>query len=205
MSFPNIPNVTPMINITQDQAISLLLASIAFEELGLSHILNAEGEKIQSVVGTLPGLTPTIVPIGDLQAIDTSVATTLKTIIKKEMLLEFKLENLIQLIQVTTCPCTITLDVTAIGFPDLHVETVDGNLEVTLSVTTVNLGPVAQSIVDCEPNIPSVTIAANNIMIGEDMISFLITITTSGPEGTITVGPSPFHITGTSTIMCSLS
>jgi hypothetical protein len=98
MSFPNIPNVTASITITRGQAINLLLASIAFEELGLAHIINAEGEKIQSVVGTLPGLTPTVPSITDLQAIDTSVSTTLKNVIKKEMLLEFKLDDLITLI-----------------------------------------------------------------------------------------------------------
>jgi hypothetical protein len=99
VSFPNIPNVTPSITITAGQAVTLLLASIAFEELGLAHIINAEGEKIQSVLGTLPGLTPTVVSVPDLVTIDNAVVTTLKTIIKKEMLLEFKLENLIELIE----------------------------------------------------------------------------------------------------------
>jgi hypothetical protein len=209
MSFPNIPNVTSVINITQGQTIDLLLASIAFEELGLSHILNAEGEKIQSVVGTLPGLTPTVVPIGDLQAIDTSVATTLKTIIKKEMILEFKLENLIQLIQVavppTVCPCTITLDVAAI---EVIILTVNGNIDVIFEKTVAHLGPVSQSIVDCEPNLPSVTIAANDIPIGTAIISFSVTITPSGPEGTITLTfegtTTTENVVGISTIMCSL-
>jgi hypothetical protein len=208
MSFPNIPNVTPMISITQGQAIDLLLASIAFEELGLSHILNAEGEKIQSVVGTLPGLTPTVVPIGDLQAIDTSVTNTLHHIIKKEMLLEFKLEDLIQLIQLTICPCTVTFTVSSISA--VIIQTVDGNIEISGFVGFANLGPVAQFIIDCEPNIPSVTIAANNIMIGESEVSFSLTITTGGPEGTITVKtdggpPVTTPLTGVSTIVCSLS
>ncbi|HUS88115.1 MAG TPA: hypothetical protein VMW91_01900 [Desulfosporosinus sp.] len=59
MSFPNIPDVTPNININVEDAINLLLASIAFEELGLAHVINAEAEKIQFVLGTLKGQTTT--------------------------------------------------------------------------------------------------------------------------------------------------
>lgn len=94
MSFPNIPNITPSISISRGDVINLLLASIALEELGLAHIVNAEAEKIQFVVGTLSGPhgTPSI---ADLIAIDQSVQTTLKDVIKKEMLLEFKLDEVL--------------------------------------------------------------------------------------------------------------
>ena len=36
--------------------VNQILSSIAMEELGMSHILNAEGEKLQYILGTLPGL-----------------------------------------------------------------------------------------------------------------------------------------------------
>jgi hypothetical protein len=98
MSFPNIPSVTSNISLTLTQATNLLLASIAFEELGLAHVLNAEGEKIQSVLGTLPGLTATMPSISVLEAIDTSLSGVLQTVIKKEMLLGFKLEDILGLI-----------------------------------------------------------------------------------------------------------
>jgi hypothetical protein len=96
LSFPNIPNVTPSIEITRQEVINLLLASIAFEELGLAHIINAEAEKIQFVLGTLNGvnLSPTI---EDLIALNKSVDTTLKNVIKKEMLLQFKLEEVLEI------------------------------------------------------------------------------------------------------------
>lgn len=57
MSQANLPNITPTISIARDDAVNLLLSSIAMEELGLSHIINAEGEKLQYILGTLPGVT----------------------------------------------------------------------------------------------------------------------------------------------------
>ncbi|HPB48116.1 MAG TPA: hypothetical protein PLX16_05830, partial [Exilispira sp.] len=65
MSFPTIPDITPTININRSDVINLLLASIAFEELGLAHIINAEAEKIQYILGTLSEQTPTEPPTQD--------------------------------------------------------------------------------------------------------------------------------------------
>lgn len=83
---PNVPDVTPEITITREQAITLIIASIAFEELGLAHIINAEGEKIQTGLGLAT-------TIDDLVIINNSVERTLRNVIKKEMLLQFKLED----------------------------------------------------------------------------------------------------------------
>jgi hypothetical protein len=100
MSQPNIPNITPVISVSITDAITLLLSSIALEELSLAHIMNAEAEKIQLVVGTLTSgnsLTPSTVTISDLLTIDNSVDQTLKEVIKKEMLLQFKFDNILKL------------------------------------------------------------------------------------------------------------
>jgi len=99
MGYPNIPNITPEINITREDVINLLLASIAFEELGLAHLINAEAEKIQAVLGTLPppGDNITGTTLNDLLNINLSVRKTLQDIIKKEMLLQFKLENVLEI------------------------------------------------------------------------------------------------------------
>lgn len=96
MSYPNIPDVKPKIEICREDVKNLLLASIAFEELGLAHIINSEAEKIQYVLGTLPGHThPGQPTMEDLEKIDRSVDHMLRTVIKKEMLLEFKLDDTI--------------------------------------------------------------------------------------------------------------
>ena len=113
MSFPNIPDVNPIINFRQEDAVNLLLASIAFEELGLAHLINAEAEKIQFVLGTLPGRTPTTPPtIDDLLTINRSVEQILRDVIKKEMLLQFKLEDVISISTTTSTSTTTTTTTT---------------------------------------------------------------------------------------------
>lgn len=94
MSFPNIPPVSPAIEIDREDAINLLLASIAFEELGLAHLINAEAEKIQYALGTLTEVTPEVPPtLDELIELNQSVNGVLRSAIKTQMLLQFKLED----------------------------------------------------------------------------------------------------------------
>ena len=79
------PVITPG-TVTREQAISDLIESVALQETGLSHILNAEGEKIQAIVA-LPGVTP-----DQLLAVNTSVQNTINAISRLEMILHSKLE-----------------------------------------------------------------------------------------------------------------
>lgn len=97
MSFPNIPTVSPTINLNRTQVINLLLASIAFEELGLAHIINAEAEKLQAVLGTLEGFSVTASSISQLLSVNQSVNRTLQTALKTQMLLQFKLEDVLDI------------------------------------------------------------------------------------------------------------
>ena len=100
MSYPNIPDVTPTIDVNGADIINLLLASIAFEELGLAHIINSEAEKIQYVLGTLEGQTQPETPptIPQLLTINRSVDQSLRSVIKTQMLLQFKLEDILTII-----------------------------------------------------------------------------------------------------------
>ena len=134
LSFPNIPNITPAISITTEQTIPLLLSSIALEELALAHIINAEAEKLQFVLGTLPTgteLSPAVVSLAELFAVDSSVQRTLRDVIKKEMLLEFKFENVLDLIGTLPCQPMIQMtstEVTPCLFNNIGTVTCSGQL-----------------------------------------------------------------------------
>lgn len=90
MSMPNIPDIKPDIRLKRYDVINLLLASIALEEIGLAHLINAEGEKLQKAIEHAKCM-------NDLLETNKSVEKMLKTIIKKEMLLQFKLEEVLEI------------------------------------------------------------------------------------------------------------
>ena len=97
MSMPKIPDINPDINIDRDDAINIIIMSIAMEELALAHILNAEGEKLQYVLGTLEGREPGEITICDIMSVNRSIQKTLRDVMKTEMLLQLKLEDAIEL------------------------------------------------------------------------------------------------------------
>ena len=88
MSQPNFPQIDPPL--TRDGSVNEIIASIAAEELSLSHILNAEGEKLQFVLGTLPGLSGGA-DIEDVLDVNRSVQRTLDEITRQQLLLGAKL------------------------------------------------------------------------------------------------------------------
>ncbi|WP_249028699.1 hypothetical protein [Tannockella kyphosi] len=71
--------------LTRDEAITDIIESVALEQTALSHILNAEGEKIQAVVAMED------VDLETLVAINTSVESMVKTITQLEAVLRSKL------------------------------------------------------------------------------------------------------------------
>lgn len=89
------PEISPS-NTSPCQAITDLLESVALQEAGIAHIINAEGEKIQYALGLIPGLTqPASIP--DLLSINDSVRKTLTSITNKEIVLQSKLQNILDL------------------------------------------------------------------------------------------------------------
>ncbi|MEM1483323.1 hypothetical protein V6615_00435 [Oscillospiraceae bacterium PP1C4] len=87
---------------TRCQAITDIIESVALEQTALSHILNAEGEKIQKVVAIVSA-TP-----DQLLAVNKSVKSMVNAITRLEMVLQSKLEMFEDCL-CTTCPVvTIT-------------------------------------------------------------------------------------------------
>ena len=78
------PVITPSTT-TRSQAITDIIESVALQETALSHILNAEGEKIQKMVA-MQDVTPDV-----LLATNKSVESMVNAVSKLEMILHSKL------------------------------------------------------------------------------------------------------------------
>lgn len=133
MSFPTVPDINPNINIKQEDAIVLLLISIALEEISLSDLINAEAKKINFVVGEC-GCNES--SIQDLKDINRSVNRTLQDIIKLQMLLQFKLENVIDIVSLTTSTSTSTTTTTSTSTTTTSTSTTASSTSTTTSSST---------------------------------------------------------------------
>lgn len=94
MSMPSFPPCGA--DMTKDEALTMIIASIAMEELALSHIVNAEGEKLQYVLGTLPGSRKPCASTQEILAVNQSAAALLDTVMQSQMLLKGKLEKALE-------------------------------------------------------------------------------------------------------------
>lgn len=92
---PNIPNITPIIDIDREDSINMLLASIALEEMGLAHIINAEGEKIQYLLNSD---VHKLASPAEIKDINLGVERVIRETMKLQMLLQEKLESVTRLI-----------------------------------------------------------------------------------------------------------
>ena len=84
-------------SLPQISAVFHILASIAMEEIELSHIINIEGEKIQHILSTLENFgladTPTI---NEVLHINQSVKETLRQVAFNQMILSAKMTDVLK-------------------------------------------------------------------------------------------------------------
>lgn len=93
MSMPSFPPNGA--DLTREEALTMIIASIAMEELALSHILNAEGEKLQYILGTLPGPSPCACP-QDVLDVNKSVTALVEAVTENQILLKNKLAQVLE-------------------------------------------------------------------------------------------------------------
>lgn len=107
----SMPRITIPDTVTEENALANIIASIALEEAALAHIINAEGEKIQRVVGTftpegatepLPLDTPATAE--DMQAINATVGDMMGTISNIETSLHNKLRTVLAVLDIPEAP-----------------------------------------------------------------------------------------------------
>ena len=91
MSLPTLPVMPPHCNV--EGALCQILLSIAMEEIGLSHIINAEGEKLQYILGTLPGTRHPNPSVSQVLAVNESVKDMLQQVAFNQMLLNAKMSS----------------------------------------------------------------------------------------------------------------
>ncbi len=94
MSLPSFPNIDPPIQ--RENAVNQILSSIAMEELSLSHILNTEGEKLQYILGALPGLSGPAATVEDVLSANESVRNLLKTAVQNQLFLRSKMQGALE-------------------------------------------------------------------------------------------------------------
>lgn len=99
MSMPSIPDMNPNINLNIEDSAKLLFNSIAMEEIGLSHIVNAEGEKLQYILGTLKDEKNSCSPANtcELLKVNKYVDRILREVLKNQMVLQMKMEDTMDL------------------------------------------------------------------------------------------------------------
>lgn len=91
MSLPQFPK--PDTILSRDQALDAIITSIAMEEVALSHIINAEGEKIQHV---LQAALENKADISDVLKVNESVTLMLEQVNDMQIILKSKLRLALQ-------------------------------------------------------------------------------------------------------------
>lgn len=102
---PNFPPIDPALS--QESALNMILHSIALEETALSHVINAEGEKVQAVVTAMErnchchGS-----DISELLEVNKSVYDVLEQVKDIQMLLKSKMTRTLEHLPKPPAPCS---------------------------------------------------------------------------------------------------
>jgi len=92
MSLPEFTEITDS-SISREDAINQIIASIAMEELSLSHIINAEGENLQYALGTISGASGPNATIEEVLEINESTHRVLQDTLEHQTILRNKLQD----------------------------------------------------------------------------------------------------------------
>lgn len=98
MGMSEVPDIEPQIDIKREDVINLLLVSIALEEISLAHVINAEALKLQEAIEKK-------CKFDEMMEVNEEVIKAIRTVIKKEMLLQFKFENILELTGILKAGC----------------------------------------------------------------------------------------------------
>jgi len=88
MSMPKFPNKDKLP--TREQSLNAIIASIAMEEVALSHVLTAESEKIKYVIENAKAKDYDPTSINDLLAVNKSAGDLIKTVKELQLILKDK-------------------------------------------------------------------------------------------------------------------
>jgi len=143
----SLPEFTTGTSPSREEAINQIIASIAMEELGISHIINAEGEKLQYVLGTIPGITSPAATIDDVLKVNESVRAVLQHATESQSLLRNKLQNALAS-AVLTGPMGSTGPTGATGPATIDVSDVVTELEPGQPPTVVNAGSTGAAVLE---------------------------------------------------------
>ena len=101
MSMPEFPK--PNQDCTQEQALTMILSSIASEEEALSHIIKAEGDKLQYILNQANCCQDSY-NIKDILAINKSITSLLEMVMQNQMILKSKMEAVLDHLPPSRCP-----------------------------------------------------------------------------------------------------
>lgn len=99
MSMPKIPDFTSDLSVDREEAVIMLLSSIAEEEMALSRIIHAQADSLSHFFDTRTDEGGRPFTYDDMMKINDSVVSMMNDIMTKEIILKMKLAKVIELAQ----------------------------------------------------------------------------------------------------------